>query len=141
MRLPWAIEKTAKLLEQEGCTCHVIEWSSEHKGVDDLIVAKGTQAFDQAVEKAKPIPLWKVSRLKQLTYKVAIEIAPHLRYLPSLEIPFGVKLIGVKARKGRGKTYSIEDLVAKAIHDGRKVLVLSHRRQLVASLCDRFGEG
>ncbi len=134
-----AIEKTAKLLEEQGCTCKVIEWSNEHKGVDDLIVAKGVEAFEKAYEKAKPIPLWKVSRLKQLTYKVAVEIDPNLRYLPKLEIPFGVKLIGVKARKGRGKTYSIEDIVGQAIHDGRKVLVLSHRRQLVASLCHRFG--
>ncbi len=134
-----AIEKTAKLLEEAGCQCKVIEWSNEHKGVDDLIVTKGVEAFDQAYEKAKSISLWKVSRLKQLTYKVAVEIDPHLRYLPKLEIPSGVKLIGLKARKGRGKTYSIEDEVAQAIHDGRKVLVLSHRRQLVASLCDRFG--
>ncbi|ACB54404.1 hypothetical protein cce_5058 [Crocosphaera subtropica ATCC 51142] len=134
-----AIEKTAFLLEEQGCTCKVIEWSNEHKGVDDLIVAKGVEAFDQAYQKAKSISLWKVSRLKQLTYSVAVEIDPHLRYLPKLEIPQGVKLIGLKARKGRGKTYSIEDEVAQAIHDGRRVLVLSHRRQLVASLCDRFG--
>ncbi|EAZ88252.1 plasmid replication protein, CyRepA1 family [Crocosphaera chwakensis] len=134
-----AIEKTAKLLEEQGCTCKVIEWSNEHKGVDDLIVAKGVEAFDEAYEQAKSIALWKVARLKQLSYKVFVQIDPTLRYLPQINIPDVIKLIGIKARKGRGKTHQMEDLVAEAIYEGRTVLVLSHRRQLVANLCDRFG--
>ncbi|MEM8780696.1 MAG: plasmid replication protein, CyRepA1 family, partial [Cyanobacteria bacterium P01_G01_bin.49] len=134
-----AIEKTAKLLEKEGCSCKVIGWSNEHKGVDDFIVARGIEAFEKALEQARTIPLWKVTRLKQLTYEVAVEIDPKLRYLPKLDIPPTAKLIGIKARKGRGKTHQIEDIVAQAIRDGRRVLLLSHRRQLVANLCARFG--
>ncbi|MEM8779014.1 MAG: plasmid replication protein, CyRepA1 family, partial [Cyanobacteria bacterium P01_G01_bin.49] len=132
-----AIEKTAKLLEKEGCTCKVIGWSNEYKGVDDFIVAKGIEAFTKAYAQAKPIALWQVTQLKQLTYRVSLEIEPSLRYLPELNIPPTAKLIGLKARKGRGKTHQIAALVAEASHQGRRTLILSHRRQLVQELCDR----
>jgi|694.fasta_scaffold24552_3 hypothetical protein len=134
-----AIEKTAKLLEKEGCTCRVISWSNQYKGVDDFIVARGIEAFNQAYQQARTIALWKVLRLKQLTYEVTVEIDPLLRYLPKLDIPSTAKIIGLKARKGRGKTHQIAELVSEAIRQGRRTLIISHRRQLVANLCDRCG--
>ncbi len=134
-----AINTTAKLLEARGCQCYIASWTKQHKGADDLITAKGEAAWVEAIEQAKPLALWQVSQLKQLTYPVSQEIDPKLRYLPDLEIPPSAKLIALKARKGRGKTRQLARIVERAIAAGRPALILCHRRQLVEELCRRCG--
>jgi hypothetical protein len=46
-----AIEKTGKLLTYKGCRVSVARWDKSHKGVDDLIAAKGEDEFDQVHKK------------------------------------------------------------------------------------------
>jgi hypothetical protein len=46
-----AIQKTGKLLEDQGCKVSVARWDKSHKGVDDLIAAKGEDEFDQVHKK------------------------------------------------------------------------------------------
>jgi hypothetical protein len=46
-----AIQKTGKLLEDQGCKVSVAWWDKSHKGVDDLIAAKGEDEFDQVHKK------------------------------------------------------------------------------------------
>ncbi|NCR23534.1 MAG: DUF3854 domain-containing protein, partial [Microcystis aeruginosa L111-01] len=46
-----AIQKTGKLLEDQGCKVSVARWDKSYKGVDDLIAAKGEDEFDQAHKK------------------------------------------------------------------------------------------
>ena len=46
-----AIQKTGKLLEDQGCKVSIIRWDKSHKGVDDFIFSQGVEAFDQAFKK------------------------------------------------------------------------------------------
>jgi hypothetical protein len=42
-----AIEKTGKLLEDQGCKASVARWDNSHKGVDDFIAVKGEDELDR----------------------------------------------------------------------------------------------
>jgi hypothetical protein len=46
-----AIQKTGKLLEDQGCKVSIVRWDKSHKGVDDFIVSQSVEAFDQAFKK------------------------------------------------------------------------------------------
>ena len=72
-----------------------------------------------------------------LTYPIDIEV--NSRYLPELDIAPETRLIGIKSPKGTGKTQALAKIVAKAIAQKQKVLVIGHRVQLVKELCQRFG--
>jgi len=77
-----AIAKTGKLFIKSGVDVKVIRWQETAKGVDDLIVQHGAEAFHQAYEKALSLETWLVRTSVQLTYKANIQI--NRRYLGSL---------------------------------------------------------
>jgi hypothetical protein len=131
-----AIEKTGKLLGYQGCKVSVARWSSDHKGIDDFIAAKGEDELDQVFSERISLDHFKIENFAALTPDAII----NERYIPqSLEIPESAKIIGVKAPKGSGKTEwmaaKIEPLLAK----GDRVLVITHRVQLGLELSSRFG--
>ena len=163
-----AIAKTGKLFAKAGVDVKVIRWQESAKGVDDLIVQNGTEAFHQAYDKALSIETWLVRSSVGLTYKANIRV--NRRYLGSLSdtgeqkdreieredgnmfiprpedqipdllnIPNTAKLIGLKSPKGSGKTYLLEQIVDRAIKEGKWVLLLTHRIQLGEALCQRVG--
>jgi hypothetical protein len=183
-----AIAKTGKLFAKAGVDVKVISWSQQAKGVDDLIVQHGAEAFHQAYERALSLETWLVQTSVQLTYKANIQV--NRRYLGSLaetevppfgdkpqghnirrqkyphsgtshkgitsegkndelvyqnllpdtlSIPDTAKLIGLKSPKGTGKTHLIEQIVQKAIKEGKWVILLTHRIQLGEALCQRVG--
>jgi len=53
-----AIIKFAQLLIERGCTVHITCWDAEFKGMDDLIVGKGGDAFLQAAADAPAFAEW-----------------------------------------------------------------------------------
>ena len=53
-----AIIKFAQLLIEHGCTVHITGWDTKFKGLDDLIVGKGGDAFLQAVADAPTFAEW-----------------------------------------------------------------------------------
>ncbi len=179
-----AIAKTGKLFAKAGVEVKVIGWQEEGlcgefssppctprsaKGVDDLIVQNGAEAFHQAYERALSIETWLVRSSVGLTHKANIRV--NRRYLGSLfdtgeqkdreiereddnmsiplrpknqisallNIPNTAKLIGLKSPKGTGKTYLLEQIVDRAIKEGKWVLLLTHRIQLGEALCQRVG--
>ncbi len=133
-----AIRKLGYLFTQANCTVSVVTWPSEWgKGVDDLIVNKGKETFDDCFAKALPLESWRVQGLNQLTYTPQIEV--NSPYLPTINIPETASLIGIKSPKGTGKTTLLETIVKKAIAQQKKVLVIGHRIKLVEALCQRFG--
>lgn len=133
-----AISQTGWLLEQQGCQVRVIEWNPElGKGVDDLIVGHGIEAFDAAYKAAKPLAVWKANKLSFLTYEPTVRV--NCRYLNNIPLPTDAKIIALKAPKGTGKTELISEWVEKATYKGQWVLVLTHRIQLGEALCQRFG--
>ncbi|MDJ0903481.1 MAG: DUF3854 domain-containing protein, partial [Xenococcus sp. MO_188.B8] len=179
-----AIAKTGKLFASAGVDVKVIRWqesdghikhlsqaqmSCPPKGVDDLIVQNGTEAFHQAYNQALSLSTWLVQSSVQLTYKANIQV--NRRYLGSLanteikispnekhstisasplfkpqpptpnclNIPNTAKLICLKSPKGTGKTHLLAQIVDKAIKEGKWVLLLTHRIQLGEALCQRVG--
>ncbi len=56
-----AIIKFAQLLIEHGCTVHITCWDTNFKGLDDLIVGKGGDAFLQAVADAPTFAEWEKS--------------------------------------------------------------------------------
>jgi len=131
-----AIAKTARLLTSLGSRVNIIELPSQ-KGVDDFIVAMGSDAFDTIYNAAISLELWQVQLHKLLTYPQAVTI--NQRFLDGIVIPDNQKLIVIKSPKGTGKTEFLVREVAIAHQRGQRVLVLSHRIQLGEALCDRFG--
>ena len=57
----------------------------------------------------------------------------------TVTIPDNAKLVCLKSPKGSGKTYLIEQIVDKAIKEGKWVILLTHRVQLGEALCQRVG--
>ncbi len=139
-----ALFKTGRLFAQAGCEVKIIRWSQPEKGVDDLIRVYGSDAFDHAYNTALSLEAWQARIHTQLTYPANIRV--NQRYL---DIPTGVqvntgenisnKLICLKAPKGTGKTHLLEQVVDKAIKQGKWVLLLTHRIQLGEALCQRVG--
>jgi hypothetical protein len=132
-----AIRKTAQLLQRQGCTCHVMTWTTDHKGIDDLIVAQGVEAAHAAYDAALEVTLWNALQADQLTATVDVEVCD--RYLTAVPVPKTAQIVALKSPKGTGKTQWLSTQVAAAIEQGQRVLVLTHRVQLGSALCDRFG--
>ncbi len=133
-----AIKKTGYLLQQANCEVKVVTWDSNlGKGVDDLIVQKGKEYFDNVYNEALSLEIWQAQSWKQLTY--AAEVVINSPYLSNVKVGIKNKLIGIKSAKGTGKTKLLEQIAAQALKERKKILVIGHRVQLVKALCQRFG--
>lgn len=133
-----AIKRMGYLLTQIGCSVKVITWKAIlGKGVDDFLANQGQSVFDETYQKALSFEIWQAQILNQLTYQADLEI--HQRYVPNLVVSQTAKLIALKSPKGTGKTRFLENIVAQALANHQKVLVIGHRVKLVEELCYRFG--
>lgn len=133
-----AIAKTARLFDKEGCKTSVVSWDYPEKGVDDVIVARGRDWFDQLFKARKSVADYNLTGLLSLAkYKV---LRVNDRYLgESLVAPSDAQVIALKSPKGTGKTEWLARQVEDLIANGQKVLVVTHRIQLAKALCARFG--
>ena len=77
-----AIAKTGKLFVKAGVDVKVVRWQETAKGVDDLIVQNGAEAFHQAYSQALSLETWLVQSSVQLTYPANVRV--NRRYLGSL---------------------------------------------------------
>lgn len=133
-----AIATTSRTMESNGCRVKVITWHpTMGKGIDDLLVNHGSDAVDKAYENAASAEEWSTSLLSKLTYAPNLEV--NSRYLGDFSPPVASNLICLKAPKGTGKTEWMAKQIEPLIHQGGKVLLLTHRIQLGEELCNRFG--
>ncbi len=132
-----AIVKTGKLFVKRGCTVKVIEWQYPEKGVDDLIVARKEAVFREIYARRKPLSAFQLLDVLDLSRFVSLSVSD--RYLKStLMPPKDAKIIGIKSAKNTGKSTWLASQVERAISAGKKVIAISHRRQLARSLANRF---
>ncbi|MBE9030308.1 DUF3854 domain-containing protein [filamentous cyanobacterium LEGE 11480] len=124
--------RLGQLLTRAGGEVQVMSMPGPEKGVDDLIVSQGVEAFDQLYADAQEWSLWQTSRLWSLTYPATVELDQP--YLGDLDYP-ETGLAFVKSAKGTGKTTALKSLVQRAITQERKVLVITHRIQLGRAIC------
>jgi hypothetical protein len=131
-----AIQLTGGLFAQSGCKVNVITWKGETKGIDDFLVAYGYCCFEALYRESVSLEVYTSLLLWKLTYQPALRL--NQRYLEAIPFPQS-GLACVKSPKGSGKTQALEQLVASCQHEGRKVLVITHRIQLGRAICERFG--
>ena len=144
-----ALLRTGKLLEQANCTVKVIRLPGPEKGVDDFIVARGAESFDQLYLDA--VLLQSYERHRQhwlmghaLTYEIAIDLdQPYLlqstqssssqliRPLPDSGV------IALLSDMGTGKTELLKQI--KQSHPNARILNLGHRIALLRNLAARLG--
>ncbi|MEO1399626.1 MAG: plasmid replication protein, CyRepA1 family [Cyanobacteria bacterium J06635_1] len=137
-----AIGAFSRLLTAEKAVVHVASWDAAiAKGADDLIVAAGVDALHTAMGGALPLPAWQTEAFRQLTYVPdrQLKLDNQIPYLGALNIPENRRLVALKAPKGAGKTYSLEEIVSAARDRQQPVLILTHRVQLGHDLCRRLG--
>ena len=131
-----AIKSLSKALRQEGCSTSIAVWSPEWKGVDDYLAANGVSQLEQVIDNRLPFSWWFLLAETQLK---SINLNLDQRYMPNLVVPEAARLVGIKGPKGTGKTLWLSQQLAPYLHQGRKILLLSHRRQLVKELSNRLG--
>jgi Domain of unknown function (DUF3854) len=124
--------RLGQLLTRTGCEVKVLSLLGPEKGVDDLIMAQGVDAFATQYAQAEEWSLWQTAKLWAITHPVDHRLnQPYLGELPYPE----TGLVFVKSPKGSGKTTSLKQLVDRAIGDDRKVVVITHRIQLGKAIC------
>ena len=135
-----ATTKTARLLKRNGCNVSVTSWLIlPYKGVDNLIVGLGVDAFTKAFESRQNIDnhelrnAFSIADLTQITVDV--------RYLDPTVRPDDIrgKIIALKSAKNTGKTEVVYEYIKPDIDRGRSVLVITHRIQLAEELARRLG--
>jgi len=132
-----AIKKTAQLLRNEGKShVLVITWNAPQKGVDDLIIAQGVTAFEQAYSNALTLEQWSWITRKQASLKIPAFVQINIADLSTigLELPH-TGIIAICSGKGTGKTKLIAQNAAK----DERMLCLTHRIFLGRSLAQRLG--
>lgn len=133
-----AISQLGFLLQAKNCHVKVIELPGLEKGVDEFIVAKGADNFEQVYRQSVDLEVY-LAHTKphtELTIPAALTInAPFLG-----EIPFPTSgLVGVKSAKGTGKTTGLKAVVNQAKNRNQPVLLITHRIQLGKFLCEKIG--
>jgi hypothetical protein len=136
-RVNVALSRFGGLLHQRDGTVAIAQWNGKDgKGVDDLIVKGGAEAWERAHAQALPLNHWRIWQqlAQQLTWTPAIRLqTADLSTLELQQLP-AEGLIALCSPKGTGKTKWIAHQV-----DGQpKVLSAGHRRSLQRSLSERL---
>lgn len=127
-RLSWGFSRY-------GCQVKIVLWDGQDgKGVDDLIVNKGIEAFETAYKQAKTFKLWQIGKHldKRLArYKPNISLnLPDISQALNFETVPDTGIVWLNSGKGTGKTKAI----AKLVKTSDKVLSLGHRVALQRNL-------
>jgi hypothetical protein len=137
-RVALALSRFGDLLTATGGEVLIASWNPQHgKGVDDLIVSQGVEAWESAYGEALLLTHWKIwQRLEnRLTYKVSLQVES--RDLSKLELACLPErgIIAIESAKGTGKT----KLISQQIKDSEKALAGGHRIALMRNLSERLG--
>jgi hypothetical protein len=110
---------------------------AEKAGLDDVVVALGSDALDDVVAAAVAAPAIAPAVPRLRGFDV---VAPADRYLAeACSIPTDRKLVCLAAGMGAGKTELIAEALRPLQHAGVRVVLISHRRSLGAALAERLG--
>ena len=141
-RVANALSRFGGLLAARGCDVYVSLWHSAlGKGVDDLIVNQGADAWEAAQLKALSLEEWRLWRCleNRLTLAPAISLKTNdLQTLLPESIP-DAGVIAIASAKGTGKTKLIGSLIQAINTEDDPVLLAGHRIALMRNLCSRMG--
>lgn len=139
----WEIIKLSSALRRAKCKIYVTQWNPAlGKGVDDLIVNHGADAFHTAYAQSVRAEVFSVQRQSQLTFKPDWEAPASVQYLTDAglvdAIPTDEKLVCIRAGKGTGKTEVISHIAERARGRDQRMLVIVHRVRLAEAIADRL---
>lgn len=136
-RVHVALSRFGGLLHQTNGTVAITQWSGKDgKGIDDLIVNCGAEAWEKANAEALSLEHWRIRQQlsQQLTWTPAVRLqTADLSTLDLQRLPTE-GMIALCSPKGTGKTKWIADQVEGL----EKVLSAGHRRSLQRSLSQRL---
>ena len=137
-RVTGALRCFSGLLQQAGCKVSVASWDNHlGKGVDDLIVNGGIEAWESAYSEALSLVQWQIwKRLdNRLTYPTNLHITtPDLSTQQLSKVP-QEGIIAVCSAKATGKS----KWIAKQVKEVESVLSAGHRITLQRNLAERLG--
>ncbi|MBW4508035.1 MAG: DUF3854 domain-containing protein [Scytonematopsis contorta HA4267-MV1] len=133
-----AISQLGLLFQEKNCPVQVIQLPGKEKGVDEFIVAKSINAFDNIYRQSVDLEnyLASIKPHSELTFPAVETI--NRRYLGEIPLPES-GLVGVKSAKGTGKTTALQAVVKEAKTKNQPVLLITHRIQLGRFLCEKIG--
>jgi hypothetical protein len=133
-----ALSRFGKLLKAAtGDEPEVVTWKSQDgKGVDDLIVNQGVEAWVAALDHAMPLDHWQIwQRLEnRLTYPAQLQVTTHDLSTLALENLPDEGILAIASAKGTGKT----KFIAQTVRSAGQVLSAGHRVALMRNLCERL---
>ncbi|MBD2023802.1 plasmid replication protein, CyRepA1 family [Leptolyngbya sp. FACHB-711] len=136
-RVNVALSRFGGLLHQTNGTVAIAQWSGKDgKGIDDLIVSCGAEAWEKANAEALSLEHWRIWQQlsQQLTWTPAIRLqTADLSTLDLQRLP-AEGMIALCSPKGTGKT----KWIAGQVEGLEKVLSAGHRRSLQRSLSQRL---
>ncbi|MBE9182466.1 DUF3854 domain-containing protein [Oculatella sp. LEGE 06141] len=136
-RVTVALYRFGALLRNAGCPVAIAIWDkAQGKGVDDLIVAGGAEAFDQVYAQALSLEHWQIQQRlsNRLTYPASLKLTTaDLSTLDLSDLPLQ-GMIALLSAKATGKTKGI----GKWIQGVEKVLAAGHRIALMRNLSHRL---
>ena len=136
-RVNAALGRLGGLLSTAGCTVTIAQWDGKQgKGVDDLIVNGGAEAWEAALAQALPLEEWSIwNRLeRKLTWKPTLRVnTAHLTQLHRSSIP-QTGIVALKSAKGTEKT----KLIAALTQDSPKLLAVTNLISLARNLAERL---
>ena len=110
-----ALDRLGGLLRVAGCTVSIAQWDGQNgrcKGVDDLIVNAGVEAWETALSEAVSFSQWSIAR--QLTHEVRRKPDLNIQDREFIEVASELPQSGIVALhggKGSGKSKAIGELV------------------------------
>jgi hypothetical protein len=133
-----ALNRLGRLLRSAtGIDPKIVRWDAQQgKGVDDLIVGRGIQAWESALAEALPLEHWLIwQHLEhQLTYPTNLQLTTHDLSTLNLDLLPNQGIVAIASGKGTGKT----KFIANSIQSVDRVLGAGHRVALMRNLCRRL---
>ncbi|MEB3334475.1 MAG: plasmid replication protein, CyRepA1 family [Cyanobacteriota bacterium] len=131
---PKAADRLGRELARVGAKVRVgIVPGTHGKGADDHLVNGGSwEELFASLQPLKPAPA--LHRLRQPDV-----VAPPGYLSQFITLPDGKRLVVVRAPMGSGKTDWIAKVVARYQHEGRRVVLITHRRSLGAASAEKIG--
>ncbi|MBD2451627.1 DUF3854 domain-containing protein [Nostoc sp. FACHB-152] len=133
-----AIAQLGCLFQEKNCLVKVIELPGPEKGVDELIVAKNSSAFDKVYRQSVDLEIYLAHTKPHTELTIPAALTINRPYLGEIAFP-NSGLVGVKSAKGTGKTTALQTIVKQAKNQNQPVLLITHRIQLGKFLCDKIG--
>ncbi|MDH6066000.1 DUF3854 domain-containing protein [Chrysosporum ovalisporum APH033B] len=133
-----AISQLGCLLQEKKCPVKVMELPGIEKGVDELIVAKGANAFEKVYRQSTDLEIYLAQSKPHTQLTILPALTLNCPYLENIYYPTA-GLVGVKSAKGTGKTTALQTIVNTAKTANRPVLLITHRIQLGRFLCEKIG--